>query len=158
MGLNDNGLGDGVFYRNSSVRMSSVMDGASQTIFVLERAWGNAQGTWAGAVAGGVIRRGEFNPCPGSASATNLSPCLILAHGHLLNATTDTDAGLDDPSSFHPGGGHALFGDGSVRFLQSIQGDAGVNPDGTTRYTATSLILQALCTRAGREVVAGDAY
>jgi prepilin-type N-terminal cleavage/methylation domain-containing protein len=158
MGLNNNGLGDGVFYRNSSVRMAGITDGASQTIFVLERAWGNAQGTWSGAVAKGMILRGQFNPCPGSDNATNLAPCLVLAHGHLLNTTTDTDSGLDDPSSFHAGGAHALFGDGSVRFLKSTPSDAGVNPDGSTRYTSMSLILQALCTRAGKEVVDGDAY
>jgi hypothetical protein len=45
-----------------------------------------------------------------------------------------------------------------VRFLKSISSDAGVNPNGSTRYTALSLILQALCTRAGGEVVDGDSY
>jgi prepilin-type processing-associated H-X9-DG protein len=138
--------------------MASIIDGASQTIFVLERAWGNAQGTWTGAIANGMIYRGQLNPCPGSANATNLAPCLVLAHGHLLNTTTDTDSGLDDPSSFHGGGAHALFGDGSVHFLKSTPSDAGVNPDGSTRYTPMSLILQALCTRAGKEVVDGDSY
>ena len=157
LGLNNDGLGDGVFYRNSSMRMASIVDGASQTIFVLERAWGSAQGTWSGAVANGMILRGQFNSCPGSAHATNLALCLVLAHGHLLNTTTDTDGGLDDPSSFHAGA-HALFGDGSVHFLKSTPSDAGINPDGSTRYTSMSLILQALCTRAGREVIDGDSY
>jgi prepilin-type N-terminal cleavage/methylation domain-containing protein/prepilin-type processing-associated H-X9-DG protein len=157
-GLNNNGLGDGVFFRNSSIRMAGIIDGTSQTILVLERAWGNAEGTWAGAIARGMIQRGHFNPCPGSGRATNLAPCLALAHGHLLNTTTDTDGGLDDPSSFHTGGAHALFSDGSVRFLKSTPSDAGVNPDGSTRYTSMSLSLQALCTRAGKEVVDGDAY
>jgi prepilin-type N-terminal cleavage/methylation domain-containing protein/prepilin-type processing-associated H-X9-DG protein len=158
LGLNNNGLGDGVFFRNSSVRMAGILDGASQTILVLERAWGNAEGTWVGAIPGGVIQRGPSNPCPGSSRTTNLAPCLSLAHGHLLNTTTDTDGGLDDPSSFHIGGAHALFGDGSVRFLKNTASDAGVNPDGSTRYTSMSLSLQALCTRAGKEVVDGDAY
>lgn len=158
LGLNNDGLGDGIFFRNSSVRMAAIIDGASQTVLVLERAWGNAQGTWTGAIANGVILRGQFNPCPGSASATNLAPALVLAHGHLLNTTTDSDGGLDDPSSFHFGGAHALFADGSVHFLKSTSSDAGVNPDGSTRYTSMSLNLQALCTRAGKEVVDGDSY
>ena len=80
----------------------------------------------------GMILRGKLNPCPGSANATNLAPCLVLAHGHLLNTTTDTDSGLDDPSSFHVGGATALFVDGSVHFLKSTPSDAGVDPDGST--------------------------
>src|SRR5258708_2876918 len=75
LGLNNDGLGDGVFFRNSSIRMANIIDGASQTILVLERAWGNAQGSWTGAIANGVIQRGQFNPCPGSGRATNLAPC-----------------------------------------------------------------------------------
>jgi len=158
MGLANNGIGNGVFYRNSSVRMSAIIDGASQTIFVMERAWGISQGTWCGAIANGVIQRGPFNPNPGSPNGTSPAPNLVLLHGNVLNAVADTDGGLDDSSSFHPGGAHALFGDGSVRFLKSVPSNAGVNPDGSTKYSAMSLVLQALCTRAGKEVAGGDAY
>ena len=56
---------------------------------------------------------------PGSADATYLAPCLVLAHCHMINTNADTDSGLDDPSSFHPGGANALFGDGSVHFLKT---------------------------------------
>ncbi len=158
LGLNNNGLGDGVLFRDSAVRLADVTDGASQTVLILERAWGNAQGTWTAAVPNGVIHRGLFNPCPGSDAATGLPPLLVLAHGHLMNTTTDTDSGLDDPSSFHSGGGHILMADGSVQFFKSTPSDAGINPDGSTRYTALSLILQALCTRAGNEVVGNGAF
>ena len=34
----------------------------------------------------------------------------------------------------------------------------GANPDGSTRYTPSSLIIQALGTRAGGEVVSSDSY
>ena len=37
LGLNNDGWGDGIFFRNSSVRMAGVVDGASQTVIVLER-------------------------------------------------------------------------------------------------------------------------
>ena len=107
---------------------------------------------------GGVVLRGPFNPCPGSAYASYLAPCLVLAHCHLLNTNADTDSGLDDPSSFHPGGANVLFADGSVHFLRNVLGDAGVNPDGSTRYTPSSLIQQALGTRSGGEVISSDSY
>jgi prepilin-type N-terminal cleavage/methylation domain-containing protein/prepilin-type processing-associated H-X9-DG protein len=158
LGLNNDGSGNGIFYRNSGVRIANITDGTSQTVLVLERAWGDTEGTWVGAPAGGVVLRGPFNPCPGSSFATYLSPCLVLAHCHLLNTNADTDSGLDDPSSFHPGGANAVFGDGSVHFLRNVLGDAGVNPDGSTRYTPSSLIVQALGTRAAGEVVSSDSY
>jgi prepilin-type N-terminal cleavage/methylation domain-containing protein/prepilin-type processing-associated H-X9-DG protein len=158
LGLNYDGSGNGLFYRNSRVTIAAVIDGTSQTVALLERAWGDTEGTWVGAVAGGYVQRGPFNPCPGSAFATYLAPCLVLAHCHLLNTNADTDSGLDDPSSFHPSGANALFTDGSVHFLRNVLGDAGVNPDGSTRYTPSSLIEQALGTRAGGEVVSADAY
>jgi prepilin-type N-terminal cleavage/methylation domain-containing protein/prepilin-type processing-associated H-X9-DG protein len=158
VGLNYDGSGNGLFYRNSGVRIAAITDGTSQTVAVLERAWGITEGTWTGAVAGGFVLRGPFNPCPGSASANYLAPCLVLAHCHLLNTNADTDSGLDDPSSFHPSGANALFTDGSVHFLRSVTCDAGVNTDGSTRYSPPSLVLQALGTRAGAEIVGSDAY
>ncbi len=157
-GLNNDGLGRGVFYRNSSIRIAAITDGTSQTILVEERNWGIAEGTWVGAVASGVIKRGPFNSCPGSAAATYLAPCLVLVHCHLINTNSDSDSGLDDASSFHPGGANMLFADGSVHFLKSISGDAGTNPDGSTIYTQSSLIFQALGTRGGGEVVSADSY
>ena len=125
---------------------------------IFERAWGDTEGTWVGAPAGAVVVRGPFNPCPGSAFATYLAPCLVRAHCHLLNTNSDTDSGLDDPSSFHPGGANALFADGSVHFLRSVLGDLGVYPNGSTIYTPSSLIQQALGTRAGSEVISSDSY
>ena len=158
LGLNNDGTGNGLFARNSSVTMAAIIDGTSQTVLVEERAWAISEGTWTGAIAGGVILRGPQNPCPGSAVATYLAPCLVLAHCHMINTNADADSGLDDPSSFHPGGANVGFCDGSVRFLRSVPNDAGVNPDGSTIYTRTSLIFQALGTRAGNEVVSSDSF
>ncbi len=158
LGLNNDGLGNGLFYRNSAIRIAAITDGTSQTVMLLERAWGDSEGTWTGAIAGGYIVRGPFNPCPGASAATWLAPCLVQAHCHMINTNSDSDSGLDDPSSFHPGGANVLFSDGSVHFFKSITSDAGVNPDGSTRYTPSSLIFQALGTRAGGEVVSSDSY
>jgi prepilin-type N-terminal cleavage/methylation domain-containing protein len=157
-GFDNIGDGRGLFFRNSSITIAAITDGTSQTVMLEERAWGNAEGTWSGAISGGYIQRGPFNPCPGSADATYQAPCLVLAHCHMINTNADTDSGLDDSSSFHPGGANELFGDGSVHFLRTVPNDAGVNPDGSTRYTPTSLIFQALGTRAMGEVISSDSY
>jgi prepilin-type N-terminal cleavage/methylation domain-containing protein/prepilin-type processing-associated H-X9-DG protein len=145
--------GLGVFYRNSRTRITDITDGTSSTILVGERAWSNANGIWAGAVSGGVCKRGQMNPCPGSAASFYPASVLVQAHSHLNNATTDTDGGLDDFSSRHPGGSHFAFADGHVSFLRSIPGD---NPDGS--YTPDSIAFQSLGTRAGGEVVQGLDY
>jgi prepilin-type N-terminal cleavage/methylation domain-containing protein/prepilin-type processing-associated H-X9-DG protein len=149
----DGPTGLGIFYRNSRTRLADVSDGTAYTIAVGERAWTNANGIWAGAIPGGVLRRGPQNPCPGSAASFYPASALVLAHGHLNNATSDTDGGLDDFSSRHDNGSHFLYADGHVGFLRSIPGDP---PGGG--YTADSLGLQALSTRAGGEVVQGLDY
>jgi prepilin-type processing-associated H-X9-DG protein/prepilin-type N-terminal cleavage/methylation domain-containing protein len=138
--------GLGVFYRNSDTRLTDITDGASQTILVGERAWGNVNGIWAGAISGGVCMRGRQNPCPGTGAASYPAADLVLAHAHLNNATTDTDSGLDDFSSLHPGGSHFLFADGHVAFVRTIPMDS---PNGG--YFPESLAFQALGTRANND-------
>jgi prepilin-type N-terminal cleavage/methylation domain-containing protein/prepilin-type processing-associated H-X9-DG protein len=146
--------GLGVFYRNSRLRMTDITDGTSETILIGERAWSNANGIWAGAISGGVIRRGQANPCqPVVSGAWFPAATLVLAHAHLNNALQDPDgsAGMDDFGSRHPGGANFVFGDGSVHFLRSVASD---NADGS--YTADGQIFQALGTRASGEVIPGD--
>lgn len=137
--------GNGVFYRNSTTRLEDITDGTSQTILVGERAWVNANGIWAGAVSGGVIRRGWANPCqPDVPGAWYPAATLGLAHAHLNNALFDSDgsAGMDDFSSRHIGGSNFLFADASVRFIPSMPMDS------TGGYTQEDLHFQALGTRA----------
>src|SRR5262249_1839039 len=129
---------------------ADITDGTSQTLLVGERSFAYAKGTWTGAISSGVIQRGVQNPCPGSAASTAVAPALVLAHSHLINTDTDTDGGLDDFASFHPGGANFLFGDGSVRFLKSIKDDG---PGGA--LTPDGVLFTALGTRNGGEVVTG---
>ena len=145
--------GRGVFYRNSQTRLTDVTDGTANTVLVAERAWSNANGVWAGAIPGAVCRRGQLNPCPGTGAAFYPASTLVQAHGHLNNATSDADGGLDDFSSRHTGGSNVAFADGHVAFLRSVPGD---QADGS--YTADSVALQALCTRDGGEVNQGLDY
>ena len=146
--------GRGIFYRNSRTRVADIADGTSGTILIGERAWSNANGVWAGAISGGVIRRGSSNPCqPVVAGAWYPAATLVQAHAHLNNALFDPDgsAGMDDFGSRHPGGSNFVFADGSVHFLRSVPSD---NADGS--YTIDGQIFQALATRAGGEAIPGD--
>ncbi len=143
--------GTGIFYRNSKTRMADITDGASHTVMVGERAWAYAKGIWAGAISGGVIMRGALNTNPGSPSGSAPAATLVLSHCHLINTANDTDGGLDDYSSLHPGGTNVVYADGSVRFVISISSD---NPDGS--YTTNSLIFQSLGTRAGNDFQSTD--
>jgi prepilin-type N-terminal cleavage/methylation domain-containing protein/prepilin-type processing-associated H-X9-DG protein len=145
--------GLGISYRNSATRLTDVTDGTANTLLIGERAWCNANGIWAGAVADGVIRRGQLNPCPGTGAAFYPAATQVLAHAHLNNATSDTDGGLDDFSSQHTGGSNFVFSDGHVSFIRSIPGDL---PNGN--YTPDSLAFQALGTRANGEVNEGLDY
>jgi prepilin-type N-terminal cleavage/methylation domain-containing protein/prepilin-type processing-associated H-X9-DG protein len=146
--------GFGVFYRNSRTRLTDITDGTSNTIMIGERAWSNANGIWAGAIPGGVIVRGQSNPCqPVVPGAWFPAATLVLSHAHLNNALRDPDgsAGMDDFGSRHTGGSTFIFADGSVHFLRSVPYD---NPDGS--YSPDGLVFQALGTRALGEVVPGD--
>jgi prepilin-type processing-associated H-X9-DG protein len=109
-------------------------------------------------VTNGVIRRGPANPCPTTGAPFYLAATLVQAHCNVLNTIQDPDGGIDDFSSRHPGGANMLFADGSVRFLKSVLGNNGQRADGSTIYSPASLILQALGTRAGGEIVSSDAY
>jgi prepilin-type N-terminal cleavage/methylation domain-containing protein/prepilin-type processing-associated H-X9-DG protein len=133
--------GNGVFYRNSKIRFADITDGLSNTTILGDRAWSQVQGIWAGAINNGITRAGSRNVWP---NATASAPVLVLAHNNFINITTDSDGGLDDLSSNHPGGANLLFADGSVHFLQSI------TSDGPER-----LAFWALGTRAGGETVQG---
>jgi prepilin-type N-terminal cleavage/methylation domain-containing protein/prepilin-type processing-associated H-X9-DG protein len=157
-GLNNNGLGNGVMFRNSGIRLAEITDGTSQTIVVGERAWSINSGPWAGVVNDGVIRRGPANPCPTTGAVYYLAATLVQAHCNVLNTDTDPDGGLDDFSSRHPGGANFVFADGSVHFLKSVLRNLGQRPDGSTNYSPASLVLQALGTRSGGEIVSADAY
>jgi prepilin-type N-terminal cleavage/methylation domain-containing protein/prepilin-type processing-associated H-X9-DG protein len=136
--------GNGVFYRNSHIAIADVTDGTSSTTLLGDRAWNQALGIWAGAINQGVIRPGRQNLWP---YATGPAPALILVHNNWINIQTDTDGGLDDFSSNHPGGANILFADGSVHFIADIIG-AGIRHD----------TFMALGTRAGGEVVNEQDY
>ncbi|HLJ11107.1 MAG TPA: DUF1559 domain-containing protein [Planctomycetaceae bacterium] len=137
----DGPVGNGAFYRNSATRISDIVDGASTTVLVGERAFGYVNGAWPGAPNGGLVRAGALNRWQ---TATASSPVFMLAHNNWINILTDSDGGLDDFSSFHNGGAQILFADGSVRFIPSI------TSDGPQRRA-----FWGMGTRAGNESITG---
>jgi prepilin-type N-terminal cleavage/methylation domain-containing protein/prepilin-type processing-associated H-X9-DG protein len=113
----DAGTGNGVFYRNSRTRLTDINDGTSKTVMIGDRAWHQTQGIWAGAVNQAITTPGPGNPWP---NATGPAQALTLVHNNWINITTDSDGGLDDFSSGHPGGANFLFADGTVHFIFDI--------------------------------------
>jgi prepilin-type N-terminal cleavage/methylation domain-containing protein len=131
--------GEGVFFRNSRVRLLDITDGTSQTVCVGERSHRYVLGSWVGAVTGA-----EVPPQMPSSLSAEGAATLILGHtGDAAEAHTPNNLTnhIDDFTSNHSFGVLFLFGDGSVRGIRTT-----IDP-----YT-----WQAVGTRAGNEVVSLD--
>ncbi len=134
---------EGVFYRNSGVRLTDVTDGTATTLLIGDRAWSHAMAPWAGAVCRGIVRGGPANPWRANPEAAYPAPNFPCVQGNRINAAEDTDGSLDEFFGNHTGGINALFADGGVRFLSQEIAPA---------------VLTALSTRAGGEVVDPSDY
>lgn len=132
--------GEGVFFRNSAVRIADILDGSSTTFVVGERSFRYAEATWVGAVTGAAHGPTVNSPLPFLEShASNF----VLAH------TGETYQGPGYPeetnhfSAIHTGGGNFAFADGHVGFLSR-----------NTTYGT----YKALSTRAGGETIRNGDY
>jgi prepilin-type processing-associated H-X9-DG protein/prepilin-type N-terminal cleavage/methylation domain-containing protein len=135
--------GNGCLFRNSTVRLTDILDGSSNTILVEERAFANAEGIWAGAIQGGYCNQGAFNPAAVPGKLGQGAATLVLIHAGTINNSSGRN--IDDCVSKHPGGANFLMADGSVHFFRSVQGGS-----------ADQAILKAMGTIAGGETVPDD--
>jgi prepilin-type processing-associated H-X9-DG protein len=138
-GMNDTGVGNGAFYRNSAVTLTSIIDGTSNTIFVEERCFAYVRGAWAGAPSGGYAQQGLFNPAAVAGKVGQGAADLVLIHSGTNNNPSGRN--LDDAASLHTGGSNFLYGDASVHFVRNIPSTA----------TADKTNLEYMGTIAGRE-------
>jgi prepilin-type N-terminal cleavage/methylation domain-containing protein/prepilin-type processing-associated H-X9-DG protein len=150
-GIGEPGVdGEGVFFRNKSVRIAEITDGLSQTLFVGERSIqlkkGPGQTTWVGAVP-----RAQLWSCnsvaTGDPDATG--PCvkedgsgMTLGHSGEGHGPGDPYSDVNQFNSRHGLGANFLFGDGHVKYLNN-----------SMDYNT----YKALSTRAYAEVIS-DSY
>jgi prepilin-type N-terminal cleavage/methylation domain-containing protein/prepilin-type processing-associated H-X9-DG protein len=128
--------GNGMFFRNSRVRMADITDGSSSTIAIGERACLLTQTPWAGAVSFGTTRITPGAPTT-NPDAVEEAPTQVLVHVavHTIN---DPNADPEDFFTPHTGNAMFLFADGSVRAV---------------RVGISLSVLQGLATRSGGEVI-----
>ncbi|HEV3385734.1 MAG TPA: DUF1559 domain-containing protein [Gemmata sp.] len=130
--------GDGVFFRNSQVKIADITDGTSQTLMCGERSFRFSDTTWVGAVTGS-----NNVPPSGSPLALEVDNASNFVLSHVGEMTGGAGQGyeINNYSSNHTGGITYMFADGHVRFLTT-------NTDYQT--------LKGLATRNGGETISGD--
>lgn len=135
---------DGVIYRNSSTRFADITDGSSNTVVAGEAPTnfpkvkdGQGMDHW---YIGSWQVDGDHLPPPGVLEETSEFVCStgIPINAHIVDATLAGHEYEAAFGSYHTGGAHLLFGDGSVKFVSE-------NIDRT--------VYSAIGTRSGEEVV-----
>jgi prepilin-type N-terminal cleavage/methylation domain-containing protein/prepilin-type processing-associated H-X9-DG protein len=159
---------NGLFYRESAVRLAAITDGMSNTVFYAEHDVSLLTDDTERIVEGPVWAGGWY----GSTIFTSFFP--INPKGKVEDEYGDglCRAFIGAVSSRHPGGANAAFVDGSVKFLKDtidswVVDPVTATPLGVTRDAGglfhlapdTRLhVWQVLTTRAGNEVISASGF
>jgi prepilin-type N-terminal cleavage/methylation domain-containing protein/prepilin-type processing-associated H-X9-DG protein len=131
--------GDGMYFRNSKIRLKDVTDGTSKTLAVGERAHKLGNATWVGSVTGAILFPEDDNTA-GQKHPENSSG-MVLGHAGEGIGPGDDGGDVNQFYSLHGAGGNFLFVDGHVTFLPA---------------TMDKNNYRALATRAGGETISGS--
>jgi prepilin-type processing-associated H-X9-DG protein len=124
---------DGMFYNDSKVKISDVIDGTSQTAMLVE--------TWGRSYRNHRSVTGTPEPgMPASESSRGMNLHTAVYFDWTPNSKRSNPW---KANSFHTGGVNCAFGDGSVHFINN---------------NITLAVFKGLSTINGREVISGDQY
>lgn len=134
---------DGIFYKNSAVRMGDILDGTTNTLLFGERFHRDADydlnaGTFTKLPSWGCWSPSSGAPGIGDVSLGTLVPINYLHATGVAVTSVYEERRVTAMGSGHPGGCNVALGDASTRFVSS---------------TVEMSTWQALSTRAGGEVI-----
>lgn len=130
--------GDGLFFRDSRVRVGDIKDGTSTTLAVGERSQKLGEASWTGAVLNAVL---VPDPSDGiGAGPPEPASSIVLGHAGDGFSPGDPRSHVNQFYAFH-GGVQFLFADGHVSLLNR-----------SMNYS----VYRSLATRDGRETVSSD--
>ena len=118
---NLSGLANGIFFRNSCIRIADISDGASKTVFFGEQTPLHSDSTWVG-----IVPNAKTCPTPAFAFAgcDEAAPQINVHSGPGLNEyppvihpPNNSVGYVDEMYSEHVGGCNVLMGDDSVHFI-----------------------------------------
>ncbi len=140
--------GDGLFFQNSRVRMSEIVDGSSQTLAVGERSHNLSYVTWTARTPGGWLYKTSSFQGGDDRFIAEPEPAFTMVIGPvgIEDSPRTPNSILAHPEDFwsrHKGGVNFLFADGSVRFIK----------DSIAQET-----FLGLATRDGQEVISAEQY